>query len=167
MSISDKIEYYQIINEILDNNEFQKRKTYKHHGNITVYEHSLAVSKLSYIMAKKIKKDYKVAAISGLLHDFYTEPWQEIKEKKPLFEKHGFVHAAEAKKNSQQHFASLMNNKIENSIQRHMFPLNKIPPKYIEGWIVMLADKYISLEVFLNPKCLPRLLGFKRKIKEN
>ena len=157
-------EYYEIIYDILSNDEFQKRKKYHHHGDITVYDHSLAVSKLSYIIAKKLKKDYKSAAIGGLLHDFYREPWQEKKEKEKFLKKHGFTHAKDAKENSYYYFPQLMNNKIENIILRHMFPLNKIPPKYVEGWIVTFADKYISLEVFKNPKFLYRLIGIQKKV---
>lgn len=163
MSHIEAMEYYNIIYDILKNSEFQKRKKYKHHGDITVYDHSLAVSKLSYIIAKKLKCDYKSAAIGGLLHDFYKEPWQENKQKKSFFKKHGFTHAKDAMDNSYIYFNNLMNKKIENIILRHMFPLNKIPPKYIEGWIVNLSDKYISLEVFKNYKFLYRLLGLKSR----
>lgn len=163
MSCNNIVEYYEIIHEILQSDEFQKRKQYKHHGDISVYDHSLAVSKLAYILAKKMNKDYKSAAIGGLLHDFYDKPWQENIEKKPLLQKHGFVHAKEAMINANKYFPNLMNEKINNIILRHMFPLNKIPPKYIESWLVSMADKYISLEVFLHPKSLPLLLGIVRK----
>lgn len=164
MTHSDKEEYYKIVHDILKNEEFQKRKDYKHHDQISVYDHSLAVSKLSYQLAKKMNKDYKSAAIGGLLHDFYYEPWQDhLKEKKPFLKKHGFVHAEEALHNSKKYFPALINPKIENIIIRHMFPLNKMPPKYIESWIVSLADKYISMEVFVHPKSLPMLIGIKRK----
>ena len=37
-----------------------------------------------------------------------------------------------------------MNKRIENSIVRHMFPLNIIPPKYKEGWVITYADKVLS-----------------------
>ncbi len=164
MSCNEKIEYYEIINEILKHDEFQKRKSYKHHGDITVYDHSLAVSKVAYAMAKKLKKDYKSAAIGGLLHDFYDKPWQDVIEKKPFLKKHGFVHAKEAKLNANKYFPNLMTPKIDNIIERHMFPLNKIPPKYAESWIVTIADKYVSLEVFLHLTSLPQLLGI-RKVK--
>lgn len=165
MSCADKEEYYKIVHEILIHPEFQKRKTYKHHGSITVYEHSLKVSKVAYALAKKFNKDYKSAAIGGLLHDFYDKPWQEDTEKKPFFQKHGFVHAKQAMINANKYFPSLMNKKINNIIIRHMFPLNKIPPKYIESWFVTLADKYISLEVFLQPSLIPMLLGLHKKQK--
>lgn len=152
MKISDRIEYYSIVKPILKNEEFQKRKNYLHHGNISVYQHSLKVSKLSYFLAKKLKCDYKSAAIGGLLHDFYTNPWKENKIKKNFFKKHGFIHAYEAKMNSKKYFPELMNKNIENIIERHMFPLNKIPPKYKEAWIVSMIDKYVSFEILLQPK---------------
>lgn len=165
MSVNDKVEYYNIVKEILKSDEFQKRKTYKHHGDITVYDHSLAVSKNAYKWAKKLNKDYKAAAIGGLLHDFYFKPWQENTEKKPLLQKHGFVHAKEAVINSYHYFPELMNKKVENIILRHMFPLNKIPPKYIEAWLVTLADKYVSFEVFKEPVSIIQFFGFKRHKK--
>lgn len=164
MNYIDKIEYYDIVYDILKNEEFQKRKHYKHHGNISVYDHSIRVSKLAYIIAKKLNKDYKSAAIGGLLHDFYYKPWQENKVKCRLFEKHGFVHAQQARDNSYEYFIELMNDKIDNIILRHMFPLNKIPPKYVEGWIVTMVDKYISLEVFKDIKKLPMLLGIRKEV---
>lgn len=43
-----------------------------------------------------------------------------------------------------------------------MFPLNKIPPKYVESWIVNLCDKYVSLEVIKEPTKIPLLFGFKK-----
>ena len=56
-----------------------------------------------------------------------------------------------------------MNEKSENIIKRHMFPLNKVPPKTKEGWVVTTADKYVSLEVLKNPKFLPKLIGLGKK----
>ena len=166
MTVMEKSEYYKIIYDILKNEEFQKRKHYPHHGKISVYEHSLAVSKLSYDIAKKLKLDYKSAAIGGLLHDFYPNPWPSNKQKK-FFKKHGFVHAREAMENSYQYFPELMNDKISNIILRHMFPLNLCPPKYLEGWIITLVDKYVSLETLKNPSFFKDLFGIRKKSDQN
>ena len=46
-------DYYEIVKDILENNEFKKRKEYAHHGSISVYEHSLKVSILAYKLSKK------------------------------------------------------------------------------------------------------------------
>lgn len=153
-------EYLMIIKDVLENDEFKKRKTYHHHGKVSVYDHSLKVSYLAYKISKKFKNtDVKSVAIGGLLHDFYFKDWQSYKEKRPFFKKHGFVHAHEALLNAEKHFPLLMNDKVRNIIERHMFPLNKIPPKYLEAWIVSLADKIISMETILQPKFFLKLLG--------
>lgn len=164
MTLSEKEEYYNIVYEILATDEFQKRKKYKHHGSISVYDHSLAVSKYAYIVTKRLGYDYKSAAIGGLLHDFYYKPWQENVEKKSFLKKHGFVHAKEALENSKKYFPHLVNRKIANIIERHMFPLNKIPPRYIEAWIVNMCDKYVSLEVIKEPTKIPMLFGIKKGV---
>lgn len=155
-------EYYKIVSTILENEEFLKRKNYKHHGEITVFEHSLNVSMKAYKYAKKRKNyDAESVAIGGLLHDFYYKPWQENKEKRKFLKKHGFVHAKEALENSKQFFPELMNEKIENIIERHMFPLNKVPPKYKEAWLVTITDKIVSMEVIFQPLFFKRLFGIR------
>lgn len=149
----DLSEWYEIVHPILIHPEFQKRKSFNHHDNISVYDHCINVSIESYKMAKRYKTDYKSASIAGLLHDFYEHKcWDASSKKRPFLQKHAFTHAASALKNSKAYFADFMNPVIENSILRHMFPLNKIPPKYGVGWIISLADKKVSMEVFRKPR---------------
>ncbi len=157
MMIFDKEEYYEIVKPILKNIEFQKRRSYQHHGSETLYVHSIKVSILSYKLAKKINLDYRSIAIGALLHDFYNEPWivnGDVKRnrKNNFFESHGFVHAREALINSRREFPELLNSKVEDIILRHMFPLNIIPPKYLESWIVSTVDKIVSLNALKRPK---------------
>ena len=52
MSVNDKVEYYNIVKDILKNDEFQKRKLFMHHHNISVWEHSILVSFKSFVVAK-------------------------------------------------------------------------------------------------------------------
>ena len=63
MSINERIEYYSIINDILKNEEFQKRKNFMHHGNQSVYDHSLSVSKKAYLISKKLNLNLTVEII--------------------------------------------------------------------------------------------------------
>lgn len=155
--------YLKIINPIITNYEFQKRKKYRHHKDKTVYDHSLQVSYLGYKIAKYLPKvDEKSVAIAGMLHDFYDKPWMENKEKKKFFQKHGFVHAKEARDNAYKYFPELMNKKIENMIIRHMFPLNIIPPKYIESWIITISDKIVSMEVLFQFETLKHIFFLKK-----
>lgn len=150
----DLSEWYDIVSPIINHPEYQRRKTFRHHGDITVYDHMVRVSIYMYLWAKKLNMDYKSAAIAGLLHDFYETPWQDVKVKQPFFKMHGFTHAANALKNAQKYFPEYMNPVIENSILRHMFPLNKVPPKYKIGFMLTLVDKYVSLEMFKEPESL-------------
>ena len=159
-------EFESYVKKILNHPEFKKRRTYHHHENRSVYVHSLMVSWKSYNVAKVFHLNKKNLAIAGLLHDFYDKDWQLNKEKKPFFHSHGFVHPKEALKNSRNYFPELMNRKIEDSILRHMFPLTFIPPRYIEGWIITLVDKWVSMEILKHPKEWPKYLGFKKKEKK-
>lgn len=158
----DNINYYNIVKPILENDEFKKRNKFLHHGDRTVYEHSIMVSIKSYKIAKFLHLDISSIAIGALLHDFYTSPWQENKNKDSFFKQHGFVHASEALNNSKIFFGNYINDKVSDIIVRHMFPLNILPPKYLESWIVTIVDKYVSLEIFKNPLHLHKYLGIKK-----
>ncbi len=155
--------FYQIAEGILRNQEFQRRRTFLHHQD-SVYDHSLRVAYVAYRMASFLEKYRSISVedvvIGGLLHDFYLEPWRDQKYKtKNIFKMHGFTHAKIACLNSYQIFPQYMNKKVDNIIRRHMFPLNIIPPRYLEGWLVTIADKVVSLEVFRHPTELPRYIG--------
>lgn len=156
-------DYLSIVYPILFNEEFKKRKNYQHHENRSVYGHSLLVSIKSYKIAKYLGLNYKNAAIAGLLHDFYYKDWQLNKEKKSFFKLHGFVHAKEALENSKKTFPLLLNKQIENGIKRHMFPLNLIPPLYLESWLICFVDKMCSLEIFKTPSQLYKYIGIRKK----
>lgn len=152
-------DWYFLVEEILMHDEFQKRKLFNHHRDMSVWDHSILVSFKSYIASKYFGADPRICAIAGLLHDFYPYAWlyneklasindgeylKELNVKKSLFKKHGFVHAKEAALNYIKFFPHLENKKITNSIKRHMFPLNILPPRYIEGFVITLVDKLNS-----------------------
>lgn len=155
-------EYYDIVKDILNNEEFKKRKNYMHHGNTNVYDHSLNVSIMAYKIGKKLNMDVESICVGALLHDFYSTPWPERTEKTPFLKKNGFTHAKDALNNANMYFPELLNEKSENIILRHMFPLNVIPPKYKEGWLITILDKVESCEVLKDPKSWPKYLGFRR-----
>lgn len=153
-------DWYDIVKDILLHDEFQKRKLFNHHHDMSVWDHSILVSFKSYMAARYYGADARVCAIAGLLHDFYTQAWlmndelakledgkyvQNIGVKKPLFKMHGFTHARDAAENYVRYFPELEDKKITNSIKRHMFPLNIIPPRYFEGFIITSIDKLNSV----------------------
>lgn len=169
-------EFLNIVNPIIETSEFERRKTYRHHENESVYEHSLKVAYISYSLAKRSHSNVKNATIAGLLHDFYPYPWQYTEAEKLLlqipdrprniFKQHGFTHAREALENARKYYPDYLNSRIEDAILRHMFPLNTRPPKYIEGWIVTLADKYVSGNVLLKPRSYYKYLGLEKIVKK-
>lgn len=163
MKSRDLAEWEKIVEPIVTSEEYLKRKSFRHHGDKTVYDHSVKVSKWSYAMAKKIHGDYKSAAIAGLLHDFYTTPWQEITEKQPLFKRHGFVHARIALENARKYYPEYLNKRIENTILRHMFPLNIVPPKYGTGYIITVVDKIASMDFVFCKETWKKTFNFFRR----
>lgn len=159
----DYSEWNEIVGPIITNSEYLRRKEFRHHGDITVYTHSISVSKCAYRISKYLHLNYKDAAIAGVLHDFYTTPWQDVVIKQPFFKMHAFTHARVALENSQKYFGEFLNKKIENAILRHMFPLNIVPPKYLVGIIITIADKVVSFKALFNKEVLYKTLFFFRK----
>ena len=151
-------DWLAIVEEILLDKEFQKRKLFHHHkGNL--WQHLTEVSYYSYLMAKTKNADERVCAIAGLLHDFYPKAYKysqelydenpeyltDVKKKQPIHQMHGFTHAEAAAKNAWKYFPKFMNDKIDSCIKTHMFPLNITPPQYKEGWIIQYVDKKLSI----------------------
>jgi len=158
----DYVEFYEIIEPILIQNEMQKRKDYPHHINESVYAHVLRVAYDCFRIGKRLHMDYKSLAIAGILHDFYKNPWQYNHEKKPFLQKHAFTHAKEAVENSKNIFGSeIVTPKIESIMITHMFPLNKKIPRSKEAWLLTLVDKADSIDFILHPIILFKI--FKNK----
>ena len=164
-------EWFLIVEEVLLHDEFQKRKLFAHHHDMTVWDHSIFVSFKAFLVAKYFGADQRVCALAGLLHDFYPQAWlynaeleklengkylKEYNVKKPLFKMHGFIHASEAALNYVKYFPWLEDERITNAIKRHMFPLNIVPPKYKEGYIVTMIDKWNSVHELPSITVVPK-----------
>ena len=73
MSLSKKMEFEIIVEDILNNDKFKSLSRELHHG-ISRYEHSLRVAKYSYNVATILHmKNYKEITRAALLHDFYDD----------------------------------------------------------------------------------------------
>lgn len=147
-------EWYDIVKNIINNNEFRKRLYFPHHGYYNVFTHCIKVSYDSYVFSFNKNIDSRKVAIAGLLHDFYPYLWrnesccefldncyfEKLDVKKSLFKKHGFTHGKEASLNYVKYFPEFKDPVITNAIKNHMFPLTP-PPKNKVGWVVTLFDK--------------------------
>lgn len=159
-------EWYEYVKEILLHDEFQKRKLFPHHHEMSVWDHCILVSFRAFVMAKIFNADERITAIAGLLHDFYPWSWMyskdledlddgkylvEVYTKHPLFKRHGFTHARAAAENYVKFFPHLEDKKITNAIKRHMFPLNIVPPRYKESLLITIVDKVNSVHELPSP----------------
>ena len=144
--------------DILQHEKVESMDQFIQHGKTTTLSHSIGVSYLSYRICKKWKLDYVSAARAGLLHDFYLYDWHiYAKESNDRF--HGFTHPRKALDNAVKEFK--INKKERDIILRHMWPLTPIPPRTLEGFVVVFADKYCGIleiiEQFKRP--VPAMLS--------
>lgn len=134
--------YLSEVEHILKNEKFLSLSLYEHHQWTNRLMHSINVSYLSWIIARKLGCDASAAARAGLLHDFCP---YDFKVKTPTGEHQAFYHPKAAAKNSLQTFD--ISDRERDAILTHMFPLGPVP-KNREAWIVTLADKICAtLEV--------------------
>lgn len=143
--------YYYIVEDILENNEFNKLETIEHHGTNRL-THSKRVSYYSYEICKKLHIDYISAARAGLLHDFFISKKERTKKDRIIS---FFIHPKKALETATKHFE--LNDKEKNIIESHMFPANIVLPKYLESWIVSLTDKIVGTYEFLEKISLRHL----------
>jgi len=131
------ITFDEIAKDIINTKKFNELKKENHHG-LTRYVHVMRVSKFTYKISKFLKLDYVSATRAALLHDYYTnDDVSEISEPKKLNE-----HPNVAYVNALNEFK--LNEKEENAIKSHMFPLGKELPKYKESWVLTGVDKGVA-----------------------
>jgi uncharacterized membrane protein/HD superfamily phosphodiesterase len=140
-------EFYEIIKDIYEHEEFLKLKEHHHHTS-SIYEHVMSVSYFSYRASKFLKLDYQSTARGALLHDFFLYDWRnhDVPDL-PEDKFHGIEHPKIALQNATKHFAL---NEIEKDIVvKHMWPLTLVPPKFKESFVVSFADKYLASKEYV------------------
>lgn len=133
---AEKEELLKIINYIFIHDEFQHRMTdeYYHHDKITLGEHILEDTIVTYLLSKKHKENPKyntnVALKIAMMHDLYMYPWKNNPNNKQEYfcNKHGFRHPIEAILNAISWFPEDFSNseearKIIDGVLHHMYPL--------------------------------------------
>ena len=137
--------------EILRHPDMQRSKQFIQHGEVSVYEHSVAVAQASLVAARLLNRFFHVSfdcvslVRGALLHDFFLYDWHSDWNKL-----HGFYHPDVSFNNAVKRFPI---NKIEEDIiRKHMFPLTLFSlPRYRESWLVCM-DKYVSLRETVSDK---------------
>lgn len=144
ITVADDIsaEFLALVQNILDNPEFKKLHLFRQHYQTTRLMHSLNVSYISWLIARKLGMNSSVAARAGLLHDFCV---YDFKDKLPKGEIQAFYHPKVAAWTSDEHFTLM--EKERQAILSHMFPLGPLP-KSSEAWIISCADKICAVTEF-------------------
>ena len=143
--MTNKTEFYQLIEPYQHHPKVLDMKTCKHHG-IDRYDHSFRVAYHTYKVTKRWKLNYQSATKAAFLHDFFID---EVKEENAIgrLQKHPAI----AAKNAKDYFG--LTEMEENMIQTHMFPVTMRPPKTREGWILDVVDDVASIyERFISVK---------------
>lgn len=130
-------EFLEIVQPILDLEEFNNTKFQRHHG-ITRYDHSMNVAYITYVVTKNLKLNYKEATFAALIHDFFNDEVKDENGYKRLVD-----HPKHALKNAMRYFE--LTDLQKDIIAKHMFPVTLTPPKYKESVLVSLIDKYSSI----------------------
>ena len=139
--INNNKEFIEIIQPLIDNETVQEMKKYRQHYETTTYDHCLEVSYYCYKICKKFKLDYVSAAKAAMVHDLFLYDWRVKNDREGL---HAFTHPQTACENAEKLFK--LNEKEKDIIKKHMWPVTVVPPKYKEGYILTLVDKYCALE---------------------
>ncbi|RBP98365.1 phosphohydrolase [Bifidobacterium aemilianum] len=122
------------------------------HGRVSTFAHSLRVACLAVWLADRLhlmgRVDLPSLIRAGLLHDYFLYDWHDRDDGSHRL--HGLTHGRRAMLQAERDFGL---NPIErDSIHHHMFPLTPVPPKYMEGYLVNMADKISATAETLSPQ---------------
>ena len=157
----------KLINPIIIHPEFQRRMTkeFPHHGDISLGEHIIEDSIVTYKLAKlknNIRMDLAIRI--AMFHDLYTINWQNNKDAKVkhFFHKHGFRHPIEAVINAINWYPEYFSNYDEaniiiDGIIHHMFPLP----------VLRVKDNAESLELRNYPLYQKLSISYQNMIKDS
>ena len=117
------------------------------HGDVSVYEHVVAVAVESCRMADALARhgiavDRPSLVRGALLHDYFLYDWHDKYSHEKL---HGFHHPNVALENASREYQ--LTPRERDIIRKHMWPLTLFHiPCCREAWVVTTADKYCSLK---------------------
>ena len=135
--------FYNLIKDILENSTVQKMINYRQHYDTSTFEHCINVSYVSYLFCKKHNLDYHSMARAAMLHDLFLYDWRKEQRDIDIEGLHAFVHPKIALKNALQLFD--LNDKEQDIILKHMWPLTLSFPRYKESFIITFVDKYCAI----------------------
>ena len=134
-------EFFEIIQDIIDNDTVKQMKNFRQHCNTSCYKHCMQVAYFTYIACKKLKLDYISATRAAMLHDLFLYDWRKKYRNIELPGLHAFVHPQIALKNASEIFS--LNELEKDIILKHMWPVTFALPKHRESYIVTIMDSIV------------------------
>jgi len=138
-------EFTSTARPLLELPEVAKLAQYNHHRGKNRLDHVKEVAYLSFLWGKRLSLDTRAIIRGALLHDLFYYDW--LHEGPGL---HGFRHHNIALKNARK--ITLLTEKEEDIIKKHMWPLTVVPPRYMESLVVSLIDTFCSARDYLSVK---------------
>lgn len=130
--------FYTMIQDLLNHEEVKKLDNYHQHLNTSRFQHSFNVAYYTFWVCEKMNWNTKEATRAALLHDLFFYDWRK--------HNHGGwhpkVHPQVALKNAQQ--ICEVTPMMADAIVKHMWPMTLNIPKYKEGWVITMMDKYCA-----------------------
>lgn len=147
------------VGDLLAKPEVQRLSEYTQHHFSTRLEHSISVSYDSYRIAKKLHLNAKATARAGLLHDLFYYDWRTTKFDRGT---HAWIHPRIAVRNAEK--LTTLSDLEKDIIIKHMWGATIAPPKYPEGYIVTMVDKYEATSEVSSPVKNKSKRGFQQLI---
>ncbi len=139
--------FFGVVGDLYFSPQVQSLKQYEQHLDIDRLRHITGVAFLTYKICKKLKLNYVSAARGATMHDLFYYDWRDG-ETGRWHKLHGYKHPFYAYLNAKE-LSPGADRITLNCIRRHMWPLTVTPPRYPEGFIVSLADKYCAARELL------------------
>ena len=135
-----KSEYYNIVNDIINNKDYMRLKSEVHHYSYERYSHCIDVSYKVYKVCKRLHLDYVSVTRAAVVHDYFFN--EEFSDKSKFYR---ITHHYEKALANACEIASL-SSKEKNIISSHMFPIGGVLPRCLESVIVDLIDDVVALK---------------------
>ena len=141
-------DFIEIIDDIIKNDTVKKMRNFKQHYETSCFDHCLVASYYCYLYGKKFNFDYVSCARAAMLHDLFLYDWRKSQRDVEIEGLHAFAHPKIALKNASKIFD--LNNKEQDIIVTHMWPVTLSLQKYKESFVITFADKYSALKESFN-----------------
>lgn len=140
------LEYLSYVGDLLATEEVRKLAEFTQHFHSTRLDHSISVSYYSYKITKKFGWNAKATARAGVLHDLFFYDWRTTKFDEGT---HAYMHPRIAVKNAEK--ITELSDLEKDIIIKHMWGATIAPPRYKEGYVVTMVDKYCAVKEALFP----------------